>query len=144
MPGLALGVGDLKGFQAEQGTDSCSSGLSSSLFLEEFDFYFVFGYNMTRKTRLVFLVILLEAITMMQVNILEAKTDFSKLIRLLETKKEDFIIVARNGKPVVKITLINEVPVSKRIGVARGKFSMKGDFDADNGEIADMLMGGTL
>ena len=58
--------------------------------------------------------------------------------------KEDFITVARNGKPVVKITLINEVPVSKRIGVARGKFSMKGDFDADNGEIADMLMGGTL
>ena len=45
---------------------------------------------------------------MMQVNILEAKTDFSKLIRLLETKKEDFITVARNGKPVVKITLINE------------------------------------
>jgi len=81
---------------------------------------------------------------MMQVNILEAKTDLSKLIRLLETKKEDFITVARNGKPIVKITLINEVPVSKRIGVAKGKFTVKGDFDADNGEIADMLMGGTL
>jgi len=48
---------------------------------------------------------------MMQVNILEAKTDFSRLIRLLESKKEDFITVARNGKPVVKMTLINEVPV---------------------------------
>ncbi len=81
---------------------------------------------------------------MMQVNILEAKTDFSKLIRLLETKKEDFITVARNGKPVAKITLINEVPVSKRIGVAKGKFTVLGDFDADNGEIADMLMGGKL
>ena len=57
---------------------------------------------------------------MMQVNILEAKTDFSKLIRLLETKKEDYITVARNGKPVVKITLINEVPVSRRIGIAKG------------------------
>ena len=81
---------------------------------------------------------------MMQVNILEAKTDFSKLVRLLETKKEDFITVARNGKPVVKITLISETPVSKRIGIGKGKFTVKGDFDADNDEIADALMGGAL
>ena len=81
---------------------------------------------------------------MLQVNILEAKTDFSKLIRMLETKLEDCITVARNGKPVVKITLINETPVSRRIGVAKGKFTVKGDFDADDREIADMLTGGTL
>ena len=81
---------------------------------------------------------------MMQVNILEAKTEFSKLIRLLETRKEDFITVARNGKPVAKITLINEIPVSRRIGVAKGKFDIKGDFDADNNEIADMMTGGGL
>lgn len=81
---------------------------------------------------------------MMQVNILEAKTDFSKLVRLLETKREDFITVARNGKPVVKITLISETPVSKRIGVGKGKFTVKGDFDADNDEITDALMGGAL
>lgn len=81
---------------------------------------------------------------MMQVNILEAKTDFSKLIRLLETKKEDYITVARNGKPVVKITLINEVPVANRIGIAKGRFTVKGDFDADNEAIADMLTGGSL
>ena len=81
---------------------------------------------------------------MMQVNILEAKTDFSKLIRLLETKKEDYITVARNGKPVAKITLINEIPVSKRIGIAKGKFTVKGDFDADNDEITEIMMGGVL
>lgn len=81
---------------------------------------------------------------MRQVNILEAKTDFSKLIRLLETKKEDFITVARNGKPVVKITLINETPVSKRIGIAKGKFTVKGEFDADNDAIAESMTGGTL
>lgn len=46
---------------------------------------------------------------MMQVNILEAKTNFSKLIRLLETKKEDSITIARNGKPVAKITLIHDL-----------------------------------
>ncbi len=81
---------------------------------------------------------------MMQVNILEAKTDFSRLIRLLESKREDCITVARNGKPVAKITLIQETPVSKRIGVAKGKFSVKGDFDEGNQELADTLMGGGL
>ena len=81
---------------------------------------------------------------MMQVNILEAKTDFSKLVRLLETKREDFITVARNGKPVVKITLISETPVSKRIGVGKGKFTVKGDSDAGNGAVADALTGGSL
>ena len=81
---------------------------------------------------------------MLQVNILEAKTDFSKLIRLLESKREDSITVARNGKPVVRMTLINEIPVSKRIGVAKGKFNIIGDFDADEREIADLLTGGPL
>ncbi|MCR4792678.1 MAG: type II toxin-antitoxin system Phd/YefM family antitoxin [Lachnospiraceae bacterium] len=79
---------------------------------------------------------------MIQVNMLEAKTDFSKLINLLETKKEDYITIARNGKPVAKITLINESPVSNRIGIAKGKFRIKGDFDSDNEEIAKLFDGG--
>ena len=37
-----------------------------------------------------------------------------------------------------------ETPVSKRIGVAKIKFTVKGDFDAENGEIAEMLIGGAL
>ena len=81
---------------------------------------------------------------MMQVNILEAKTDFSKLVRLLESKKEDSITVARHGKPVVMMTLINDVPVSRRIGIAKGEFNLYGDFDADNKEIAELLGGGSL
>lgn len=59
----------------------------------------------------------------MQVNILEAKTDLSKLVRLLETGKEERIIIARYGKPVVKMTICQEVPVAKRIGVAKGKLT---------------------
>ena len=86
----------------------------------------------------------MEVSTMLQVNILEAKTDFSKLIRLLESKKEDYITVARNGKPVAKISLINEVPVSNRIGIAKGKFNVYGNFDSDNEEISDILTGGSL
>ncbi len=81
---------------------------------------------------------------MLQVNVLEAKTDFSRLIRLLESGKEDYITVARNGKPVVRITLIQETPVSKRIGVRKGKFGVSGDFDEDNEESAGMLTEGAL
>ena len=80
----------------------------------------------------------------MQVNVFEAKTEFSKLIRLIETKREESIIVARNGKPVVKIIPVETVPAEKRIGVAKGKFTVPDDFDADNEEIAAMLTGGSL
>lgn len=81
---------------------------------------------------------------MMQVNIVEAKAEFSKLVRILETKREDAITVSRNGKPIVRMTLINEVPVSKRIGAGKGKFKINGDFDADNKEIAEVMYGGAL
>lgn len=81
---------------------------------------------------------------MLQVNILEAKTDFSKLIRMLESGRENAITVARNGRPVVKITLVDETPVSRRIGVAKGKFRAPDDFDAAGEEAAAMLTEGTL
>ena len=81
---------------------------------------------------------------MMQVNIVEAKTDFSKLVRILETKREDSITVSRNGKPIVKMTLINDTPVSNRIGAGKGRFTIHGDIDANNTDISEMLEGGAL
>lgn len=81
---------------------------------------------------------------MMQVNVLEAKTEFSKLIRLLESRREESITVARNGKPVVLMTLYPEKPVSNRIGIAKGKFDDPEDFDKYDDEIAELLMGGDL
>ena len=81
---------------------------------------------------------------MIQVNVLEAKTELSKLIRLLESKREDYITVARNGKPVVKMTLIDDTPVSKRIGIARGKYKAPDDFDACNEDAVKLLTGGIL
>ena len=80
----------------------------------------------------------------MQVNVLKAKTDFSKLIRLLESGREEYIIVARNGRPVVKMSLLEDSPVSRRIGIAKGKFRAPEDFDANNDEAAAMLMEGAL
>ena len=79
----------------------------------------------------------------MQVNILEAKTNLSNLVRLVETGQEERIIIARYGKPVVKMVLYNEAPVSKRIGVAKGKLKSPDDLDKYNDEIAAMF-GGTF
>ncbi len=80
----------------------------------------------------------------MQVNILQAKTDFSKLIRILESGRESSITIARNGKPVARIILAEEPEASRRIGAAKGVFKAPDDFDAANKEAAEMLMEGSL
>ena len=79
----------------------------------------------------------------MQVNILEAKKNLSNLVRLIETGKEERIIIARYGKPVVTTVVYNDAPVSKRIGVAKGKLKSPEDLDQYNDEIA-VMFGGAL
>ncbi len=79
----------------------------------------------------------------MQVNILEAKTNLSNLVRKVETGEEESVIIARYGKPVVKLIMYNATPADKRIGVAKGKLKSPDDIDKYNEEIADMF-GGTL
>ena len=78
---------------------------------------------------------------MTQVNMLEAKTDLSKLVKMLETKQEEVIYLARNGTAVVQMTLIPKKPVSKRIGVAEGKFKVPDEFDAWDKEVEEMFGG---
>ena len=78
---------------------------------------------------------------MIQVSVREAKTDLSKLIRLVESKREDEVQIARNGRPVVKIVLIQPIPASKRIGVAEGKFIVPDDFDKWDSEVAELFEG---
>ena len=77
----------------------------------------------------------------MQVNIQQAKTGLSEYIRLLETKQEKQINIARRGKPVAKLTLINDKPVSSRIGIAAGQFQAPDDLDLHNDEIAALFGG---
>lgn len=67
---------------------------------------------------------------MLRVNVLEAKADVSKLIRLIESNRDDENRITRDGKPFVINTAIDKKPVSKRIGVAKGEFIMPDDFDA--------------
>lgn len=80
----------------------------------------------------------------MIVNIFEAKTQLSRLLRLLEMGSESSVVIARNGRPIARIVPLKNAPVSNRIGVARGKFTVPDDFDADNKEIASLMTGGDL
>ncbi len=57
----------------------------------------------------------------------------------LETKQEDVIYLARNGKAVAQMTLIPQKNTDKRIGVAEVKFKIPDDFDSWDKEIEEMF-----
>ena len=82
---------------------------------------------------------------MLQVNMFEAKSDLSKLVKMLETKEEDIIYIARNGVEIAQITLIPKTDTTNRFGIAKGKFQISADFDSVfdsmNNEIADLFEG---
>lgn len=78
---------------------------------------------------------------MTQVNMLEAKSDLSRLVKLLESKQEDVIYLARNGTAVVQMTLIPKKSANRRIGVAEGKFKIPDEFDKWDKEVEDMFGG---
>lgn len=57
------------------------------------------------------------------VNMLEAKTQLSRLVDAVESGREPEIIIARNGKPAARLVPI-EAPRRKiRLGLADGKYS---------------------
>lgn len=78
---------------------------------------------------------------MTQVNMLEAKSDLSKLVKLLESKQEEVIYLARNGTAIVQMTLIPKKSANRRIGVAEGKFKVPDEFDKWDKEVEDMFGG---
>lgn len=78
---------------------------------------------------------------MCKMNVLEAKTNFSKLLAMLENREEDEIIICKNNKEIAKIILIPQVDVSKRIGIAKGLFTVPDDINEMDDEIAAMFEG---
>jgi antitoxin (DNA-binding transcriptional repressor) of toxin-antitoxin stability system len=81
---------------------------------------------------------------MHQVNVFQAKTELSKLISSLEKGVDDEIVIARNGKPVARLLRWEENETKFRIGVAKGKFRLPEDFDADSDTIEGMFTTVTL
>lgn len=76
---------------------------------------------------------------MKTVNILEAKSTLSKLVESVETGKEKEIVIARNGRPVARLTKIDLSSTSLRIGIAKGVFAVPESIDNDNDAIASLF-----
>ncbi len=66
---------------------------------------------------------------MCQVNVLQAKTELSRLLQLLESGDEDEIIIARNGTPVAKLERYEQRGIHTRIGAAAGIFECTDEFE---------------
>jgi prevent-host-death family protein len=77
---------------------------------------------------------------MRTVNIHEAKTHLSRLIEAA-AKGEPFII-AKAGKPLVKVMAVDAPAVPKRFDFMKGQFKVPDDFDAiDQKEIEQLFYG---
>jgi antitoxin (DNA-binding transcriptional repressor) of toxin-antitoxin stability system len=73
---------------------------------------------------------------------LEAKSSLSRLVEDVEARRETEIIIARAGRPAARLVpLATEMPVDRRIGVAKGKFVVPDDIDRSNEEVAALLGG---
>lgn len=79
---------------------------------------------------------------MCKVNVLEAKTNFSKLLSMLENE-EDEIIICKNNNPVATLCLVPQVDVNKRIGIAKGKIFIPDleEFNSVDSEITSSFLG---
>lgn len=72
------------------------------------------------------------------VNMLDAKSNLSRLVEAVESGAEAEIIIARNGRPAARLVPIAAaVDAGRRLGLLAGKFpplSLEA-FDADNAQI---------
>lgn len=64
---------------------------------------------------------------MAEVNVHDAKTHFSKLLRRVAAGEE--IIIARAGEPIARLVPF-EREASRRFGIDRGRLDIPEDFDA--------------
>jgi antitoxin (DNA-binding transcriptional repressor) of toxin-antitoxin stability system len=76
----------------------------------------------------------------MMVNMLEAKTNLSKLVESVESGVETEVILARHGQPVARLVRLQNNNVAGLIGVAKGRIPFNdAAFDALDGEIASLF-----
>ena len=87
----------------------------------------------------------------MIVNIHAAKTNLSKLIAAAEAGEE--VIVARNGKPAVKLTPVESPPPKRErkdgeppswFGMLKGQIWIAPDFEDENEEIGRLMEEGPI
>jgi prevent-host-death family protein len=63
----------------------------------------------------------------MEVNIHEAKTHLSRLLKRVAMGEE--VIIAKAGTPVAKLVPVRDRPKSRTLGSAKGEFTVPDDFN---------------
>jgi prevent-host-death family protein len=74
-----------------------------------------------------------------QVNMLEAKTHLSGLVEAIESGAASEVVIARNGRPVARLTSLQPSRPPRRLGVARGSFRAPESIDGLNPQVADLF-----
>ena len=77
------------------------------------------------------------------VNMLEAKTNLSRLVEAVESGAESEIVIARNGRPAARLVAVRRAYTGQRLGVAKGAFAVPETIDAGNA-IIEALFNGQL
>lgn len=72
-------------------------------------------------------------------NILEAKSNLSRLVNAVESGAEAEVVIARNGRPAARLVPVKPGAQGKRVGVAKGRFAVPDDIDADDPAIAALF-----
>jgi antitoxin (DNA-binding transcriptional repressor) of toxin-antitoxin stability system len=79
---------------------------------------------------------------MKTVNIHEAKTNLSRLLKAVDSGER--LVIAKAGKPMYEVNLLQKKPV-RRTGFLQGQFNVPDDFDTMmREEIEDMFLNGPL
>lgn len=80
---------------------------------------------------------------MLIVNMLDAKTQLSRLVEAVENGAESEIIIARNGKPAARLVPLEKSVRRRRLGLAKDKYPPMDDeaFEALDAEVAALFLG---
>lgn len=79
---------------------------------------------------------------MTTVNMLDAKTNLSKLVDAVESGAEGEIVIARNGRPAARLVpLERKARKPIRLGLAKGLFNPPEDINALDKEAAALFLG---
>ena len=73
------------------------------------------------------------------VNMLEAKTQLSRLVDAIERGLETEVVIARNGRPLARLTSLASSPRPRRLGLAKGIVVAPDSIDGANPLIADLF-----
>lgn len=80
---------------------------------------------------------------MTTVNMLDAKSNLSRLVDRIERGLDREIVIARNGRPAARLVPTIKPATDKRIGLLKGRFEAPSlqQLDADNPAIAGAFLG---